>query len=101
MPNQLEMFAASRVAIEQIEEIAGAAAHAILEAGEIAYNLRPLHIDRLGLTAANGSGLGLLGLTERARILGGWLTIPSAPGQGTMTYLRFPFSNLLEQHNEQ
>lgn len=159
-------------AIEQIEEIAEAATHAILEAREIAYNLRPFHIDRLGLTAAlgaminragqdslhftteldsidgllapeqeinfyrivqeclnniikharasaasvtikrhdrmieltirdngrgftpgareesaNGSGFGLLGLTERARILGGVLAITSAPGHGTTIQL--------------
>ncbi len=162
-------------AIEQVEEIADAASHAILEAREIAYNLRPFHIDRLGLTAAigamikraendklhftteldsidglltpeqeinfyrviqeclnniikhseasaasvtvkhynrmielkiqdngrgftpgvrqestNGSGFGLLGLTERARILEGALTITSAPGQGTKTELKLP-----------
>ncbi len=162
-------------AIEQIEEIADAATHAILEAREIAYNLRPFHIDRLGLTtaigamikragnpglhfiteldsidgllapeqeinfyrivqeclnnilkhsgageasvrikhhdpkieltiqdngrgftpgarqeSANGSGFGLLGLTERARILGGVLTITSAPGEGTVTKLKLP-----------
>ena len=162
-------------AIEQIEEIADAATHAILEAREIAYNLRPFHIDRLGLTSAigamikragnpglhfateldsidgllapeqeinfyrvvqeclnnilkhsaaseasvtikrndhmieltirdngrgftpglqkessNGSGFGLLGLTERARILGGVLTITSAPGEGTVTNLKLP-----------
>jgi signal transduction histidine kinase/ligand-binding sensor domain-containing protein len=163
-------------AIEQIEEIADAATQAILETREIAYNLRPFHIDRLGLTTAigamikrasndnlhftteldsidgllapeqeinfyrivqeclnnilkhseasaasvtikrrerhdhmieltirdngrgftpgvrqestNGSGFGLLGLNERARILGGSLTIASAPGQGTTTQLK-------------
>lgn len=164
-------------AIEQIEEIADAATNAILEAREIAYNLRPFHIDRLGLTTAlstmikragndrlhfttelesidgllapeqeinfyrivqeclnniikhsgaseagvtikckdqmieltirdngrgftpgvrqessNGSGFGLLGLNERARILGGLLTITSAPGHGTMTNLKLPVS---------
>ena len=173
-------------AIEQIEEIADAAGHAILEAREIAYNLRPFHIDRLGLTAAlaamikragnnslhftteldsidglltpeqeinfyrivqeclnnilkhseastadvaikrreqmidltiqdngrgftlgvrqestNGSGFGLLGLAERARILGGALTINSAPGKGTTTHLQLPLSKSLEQHHEQ
>lgn len=173
-------------AIEQIEEIADAAGHAILEAREIAYNLRPFHIDRLGLTAAlgamikragndklrftteldsidgllapeqeinfyrivqeclnnilkhseasvagvaikrrermieltvqdngrgftpgvrkestNGSGFGLLGLAERARILGGALTINSAPGKGTTTHLQVSLSKPLEQHHEQ
>ena len=162
---------------EQLEEIADAAGHAILEAREIAWNLRPFHIDRLGLTAAlaamikrasseelqikteldlinglltpeqeinlyrivqesvnniikhaaageasvtirrrdgmidlaiadngrgfniadcglwtgessNGSGFGLLGLTERARILNCAPVITSAPGEGTIIQLR-------------
>lgn len=162
---------------EQIEEITEAAGHAILEAREIAYNLRPFHIDRLGLTAAlaamikrassdklritaeldsidglltpeqeinlyrivqegvnniikhsdasaagvtikrrdglieltiadngrgfenadhgsriaesgNGSGFGLLGLTERARILGCTPVIISAAGKGTTIQLK-------------
>ncbi len=176
-------------AIEQIEEIAEAATHAILETREIAYNLRPFHIDRLGLTTAlgamikrvstaslhftteldpidglltpeqeigfyrivqeslnniikhsgasaasviskrqdrmieltiqdngrgftpgarqesinssgNGSGFGLMGLNERARILGGLLTITSAPGHGTTIHLQLPLSTPLEQRNE-
>jgi signal transduction histidine kinase len=162
---------------EQVEEIAEAAGQAIQEAREIAYNLRPFHIDRLGLTAAlgamirrassdelrftteldsidgllapeqeinlyrivqegvnnivkhaaasaasvtikrrdgmieltiadngrgfeiadcglriaesgNGSGFGLLGLTERARILSCAPVITSAPGEGTMIQLK-------------
>ncbi len=164
-------------AAEQIEEIAEAATDAILETREIAYSLRPFHIDRLGLTAAlgamikrvstdqlrftteldsidgrltpeqeinfyrivqeclnnilkhsgataasvrikhqagrieltvqdngrgfsvadrtmrtaesrDGTGFGLLGLAERARILGGTLTTASAPGQGTTIELK-------------
>ena len=39
-------------AIEQMEEIAAAAVHAIDEVREIAYNLRPYQLDRLGLTKA-------------------------------------------------
>jgi signal transduction histidine kinase/ligand-binding sensor domain-containing protein len=37
-------------AFEQLEEIAGAATRAIDEVREIAYNLRPFQLDRLGLT---------------------------------------------------
>jgi signal transduction histidine kinase/ligand-binding sensor domain-containing protein len=37
-------------AIEQLDEIAHAASHAIDEVREIAYNLRPYHLERLGLT---------------------------------------------------
>ncbi|HEY0766180.1 MAG TPA: two-component regulator propeller domain-containing protein [Pyrinomonadaceae bacterium] len=39
-------------AIEQMEEISAAAVHAIEEVREIAYNLRPYQLDRLGLTRA-------------------------------------------------
>jgi len=162
---------------EQVEEIAEAAGHAIQETREIAYNLRPFHIDRLGLTTAlaamikrassdtlrfttdldsidgllapeqeiniyrivqesvnnivkhsgataasvaikrrdgmieltiadnghgfevagygsriaesgDGSGFGLLGLTERARILNCVPVITSAPGEGTTIHLK-------------
>ena len=155
--------------VEQIGEIADAATHAIDEVREIAYNLRPHHLDRLGLTkaidamiekiagastasasrkisirsmasfpseteinvyrivqegvtnivkhadaseasltikrtprgvaitlrdngrgfvrddrqAAPGRGFGLVGIAERARLLGGEPIIESAPGQGT------------------
>ena len=153
---------------EQIGEIADAATHAIDEVREIAYNLRPHHLDRLGLTkaidamiekiaavngirftkdldaldgvfpseteinvyrivqegvtnivkhadaseasltikrtprgvaitlrdngrgfvrddrqATSGRGFGLVGIAERARLLGGEPVIESAPGQGT------------------
>src|SRR5205085_667494 len=37
---------------EQLNEIADAATQAIDEVREIAYNLRPYHLDRLGLTKA-------------------------------------------------
>lgn len=39
-------------AFDQMDEIAEAAAHAIDEVREIAFNLRPYHLDRLGLTKA-------------------------------------------------
>jgi signal transduction histidine kinase len=39
-------------AFEQLEEIAEAATHALDESKEIAYNLRPFQLDRLGLTRA-------------------------------------------------
>lgn len=39
-------------ASEQLDEIAEAATHAIDEVREISYNLRPYHLDRLGLTRA-------------------------------------------------
>jgi signal transduction histidine kinase len=49
--------------------------------------------------SSNGSGFGMLGLNERARILGGALTITSAPGQGAKTELKLTISPQ-EQHHE-
>jgi signal transduction histidine kinase len=156
-------------ALEQMDEIAEAAGHALHEVREIAYDLRPFQLDRLGLRASieimaakaaasgevrfrtevedldgllspeqrihayrivqeavnnilkhsgaseasvrirrvtagieiavsddgkgfafagNGStGFGLHGMGERARILGGKLSVDSAPGRGTMVHV--------------
>jgi ligand-binding sensor domain-containing protein/signal transduction histidine kinase len=166
-------------AFEQIEEIAGAAGEALAEVREIAQNLRPFHIDRLGLTKAiealvrkvntgnlqctakvdkidalltpdleinlyrivqeclnnivkhseatqanvtierheqtieiiikdngkgftpqttrpgessNGSGMGLVGINERARILGCVPVIQSAPAEGTQIFFNIKLS---------
>lgn len=38
----------------------------------------------------NGSGLGLLGIRERAELAGGRLTLESSPGAGTTIYVRIP-----------
>jgi signal transduction histidine kinase/CheY-like chemotaxis protein len=40
--------------------------------------------------AARGGGLGLLGMQERAALLGGRITIESRPGFGTRVHLRVP-----------
>ena len=37
--------------MEQFDEITASATQAIEEVSEIAYNLRPFHLDRLGLTS--------------------------------------------------
>jgi ligand-binding sensor domain-containing protein/signal transduction histidine kinase len=163
-------------AFEQLDEIAGAATRAIDEVREIAYNLRPFQLDRLGVSKAidsmlrkvsssndikmvveldpidgliskdseinlyrivqesvnnvlkharatearvrlrhkarelvltiqdngtgflpealdpAGDGFGLLGLTERAAILGGSLSVQSAPGQGATVTLTVPLN---------
>jgi signal transduction histidine kinase len=40
--------------------------------------------------ADSGSGLGLVGMAERARLVGGELDVRSAPGGGTTITLRVP-----------
>ncbi|MDQ6707777.1 MAG: histidine kinase, partial [Acidobacteriota bacterium] len=160
-------------AIEQMDEIADAASHALDEVREIAFNLRPYQIDQLGLRKSieimlaqvaesseirfsthvddpNGTlspemrihvyrivqeavnnvlkhssateagvsiarvhpgmtiqisdngkgftpemegrpgGFGLNGMAERARMLGGRLSVESAPGQGTVIHVSLP-----------
>lgn len=41
--------------------------------------------------ARRSSGIGLRGMRERAQSLGGWLTLTSAPGQGTRIAAEIPF----------
>lgn len=43
--------------------------------------------------AGNGMGLGLLGMRERAAILGGCLSVESAPGMGTTVQALFPLDS--------
>jgi PAS domain S-box-containing protein len=43
-----------------------------------------------GTEGVGGGRLGLLGMHERVRLLGGTVEIESAPGQGTALYLRIP-----------
>ena len=42
-----------------------------------------------------GKGLGLIGMSERAILIGGEIEIESAPGKGTTIYVRVPLSNLI------
>jgi signal transduction histidine kinase len=44
--------------------------------------------------AARGASLGLLGMRERALLIGGQVTIESAPGQGATVSARFPLPDL-------
>lgn len=46
--------------------------------------------DSTSLAATGGGGLGLSGIAERARILGGRCTVRSAPGQGTQVTVILP-----------
>ena len=41
-------------------------------------------------TETHGGGLGLVGMAERARLVGGELDVRSAPGGGTTVTLRVP-----------
>ena len=56
---------------------------------EIEDNGRGFPLDRQG-RPARSTGLGLLGIRERAGIAGGSLTIDSAPGRGTRIVLLLP-----------
>lgn len=46
-----------------------------------------------GEMSGNGMGLGLLGMRERAAILGGSLSVESAPGMGTTVQALFPLDS--------
>ena len=54
--------------------------------------------------AARRGRLGLLGMAERAQLLGGTLRVQSAPGQGTCIRASFPLSGAptepAEEHQE-
>lgn len=47
---------------------------------------------RLAVPERSGRGLGLLGMKERAALIGGDLEIESAPGYGTTIFVRVPFA---------
>ena len=49
-----------------------------------------------GVTLARG-GLGLLSIEERARLVGGTLTVTSAAGRGTTLAVRVPSSAILRE----
>jgi signal transduction histidine kinase len=52
----------------------------------------------VGPESGTGRGLGLAGMRERAALLGGWIRIDSAPGQGTSIEAEFPAQRADEQH---
>jgi signal transduction histidine kinase len=41
----------------------------------------------------NTQSLGLLGMTERAALLGGWVRVEGATGQGTIVRLEIPIAS--------
>jgi two-component system CheB/CheR fusion protein len=44
--------------------------------------------------------LGLIGMQERAVLVGGWVTIESEPGRGTTVFVRIPLQNPEEQPHD-
>lgn len=53
-------------------------------------------IDRVQALAAQGKNLGLLGMQERAELLGGRFSVHSSPGQGTQIEVTFPIEKPLK-----
>ena len=58
---------------------------------EISDNGKSFHVGK-ALTAENPHRLGLVGMRERVEMVGGTLTIESAPGQGTTVLAEIPFN---------
>jgi signal transduction histidine kinase len=58
---------------------------------EISDNGKSFHVGQ-ALTARNPHRLGLVGMRERVAMVGGTLTIESAPGQGTIVRAEIPFN---------
>lgn len=48
-------------------------------------------IEKQAMSGGDGKGLGLIGIQERAAILGGTIQIQSHPGHGTSLFIRVPF----------
>lgn len=52
--------------------------------------------DGVGFAAADGGGLGLVGMRERVQMLGGRFALTSAPGHGTLVEVRVPAGKVRE-----
>lgn len=82
------------------EALSNAARHAgvdrariVLDGIEDRLRIRVVDTGRgFDLAAAAGLGLGLVGMQERARLLGGELSVETAPGRGTTVELRIPLA---------
>lgn len=53
--------------------------------------------DGVGLRNRTASGLGLVGIEERVRELGGNVTLRSQPGKGTLLYVEIPLPGVAEE----
>jgi signal transduction histidine kinase len=49
-------------------------------------------MERMRGQAAQGGSMGMLGMTERASLLGGRIELKSSPGQGTEVHAWFPLA---------
>lgn len=58
--------------------------------GDVEDNGRGFDLDEATAQPATGRGLGLLGMSERAGLLGGCVTVDTAPGHGTRLLVRIP-----------
>jgi signal transduction histidine kinase len=62
---------------------------------------RGFDVDPLMRGPANKGWLGLYGMRERAELLGGTLTVESAPGAGTTVYARMPLRDGADVHSKE
>lgn len=53
--------------------------------------------DGVGFAAAEGGGLGLVGMRERVQMLGGRFALTSAPGHGTLVEVQVPAGKVREE----
>jgi PAS domain S-box-containing protein len=99
LPSQLEpgLFRIAQEALRNVERHAQAAGVTVHLAYEVEQVRLTVEDDGLGLSLAEGqtssslSGkLGLLGMRERARLLGGSVRIRSTPGHGTQVHVVVP-----------
>jgi signal transduction histidine kinase len=50
--------------------------------------------DGIGFDPSRQKGIGLLGMEERVRHLGGSMRLQSSPGKGTVLFIRLPFAEM-------
>ncbi|MBD1914596.1 MULTISPECIES: PAS domain S-box protein [Cyanophyceae] len=73
------------VTIEQVDQTL----HLTVEDNGLGFDVAT--VDR---AKTEGTSLGLLGMEERSKLIGGHLTIASSPGQGTCIHLQLPLAEL-------
>jgi PAS domain S-box-containing protein len=98
MTNVMRHAQAQRVWVELQQQPAGA------ESGQAAVLSLTIRDDGMGFDvrtarerAAHGQSLGLLGMEERAHLIGGQIQIESGPAQGTRIHARFPLKYPVSQ----